>query len=126
MVVELQTQLRAAMCELAQLQTMYTNACWYYFECKAIKWHNPWHETWGPTDIYMLGYNFGSHPTYYNGPVDVAPHLPPQILSIEIAIAEGECERLRCSISDVSSYAPGGVGYEALRQQTLVGRGHTF
>lgn len=118
--------------EHERLKLLYTDVCWYYFETKCRTWTHPWPQSILDSHIELSGAVYGAHgrrggefgifPTYYCGPVRDAPPLPPKIIFKELQNAKEymlECEE-NCKAP--YQWAPGGVLYDQLRQQTLVGK----
>lgn len=121
--------------EHERLKYLYTDVCWYYFETKCRTWTHPWPQSILDSRIELSGAvyldhgrrgevigEFGRFPTYYYGTVKDAPLLPPKIVFNELQSARQymlECEE-NCKAA--YDWAPGGVKYEQLKRETLVGR----
>ena len=124
-------QVRLAEEEVARLQALAYDVNWYAFEVACREWNHPWPQSKPDSRVCLTGCRSGVtktgaewvvFPVYYEGEIQHAPPLPPQIVVEELRDAD---ERLRIAREELTApddWAPGGYKYEALRATTLVGR----
>jgi len=109
--------------EVFRLERLTRDVAWYAFEVKARNWTDPWWETTRSSILELhgarytrgkRGREFSEYPVYYNGPVEDAPYLPPDVLLRECKVAREELARACEQINAAVDWAPGGKHYEAL------------
>jgi hypothetical protein len=112
--------------ELKRLHALYREACWYNFETQCRKWRHPWHATWDASAVEMHGHRHVQSwvgcreltrcefPVWYSGAVGSAPPLPPEMILIEIRLAEKHVLSAKEQRWAPYDYAPGGTEYEKL------------
>lgn len=123
-----------AKAEVARLETLLTDVCWYNFETVCRAWDHPWPKS-QPTSAIQLHairqkrwFNKGhlreqvTFPLYFKGVVQDAPALPPQVVLGELLQAREYMQFCEEQVSAPYDWAPGGHKYEALAETTLVGR----
>ena len=127
-------ELHDAEIEVSRLAQLFRDVCWYNFETTARKWRRPWHETLPRSRVQLQGMRFetkwhrgckvefGRFPVYYDGTIDQAPGLPPEIALSELSAAKAHLEACQKQRTAHHDWAPGGAHYEALRRVTAVGR----
>lgn len=124
-----------AVTEHTRLKQLYSDVCWYYFETKCRTWSQPWPQSFLESQVVLHSAIYKTHersrggtsesghfPIYYSGPVGDAPLLPPKIVFDELQSAKAYMAKCEEDCSAPYDWAPGGVKYEQLRQQTQVGK----
>jgi hypothetical protein len=119
--------------EYQRLEELFKDVCWYNFERTCLTWRYPWRQSYSDSKVELLGMSFtrkwnrgcliehGHFPTYYSGPLDNAPDLPPQILLDELKAARDYMEACKKQTTAPYDWAPGGELYKELVRTTLVG-----
>jgi hypothetical protein len=125
---------RDAVTEFTRLAELTKEVCWYNFETRCRSWTSPWRPSLPGTTVELLGMSFerswlrgclmehGHFPEWYHGPVEDAPHLPPEIVLKELRDAKAYMDACEKQASAPRDWAPGGALYEELARTTLVGR----
>ena len=120
-----------ALVEYNRLQDLLRNVLWYNFETIARSWREPWPESFPMTTLCLQGYRFelvkgrgghmcekGTFPTYYEGTVENAPKLPPEIVFAELKLAQEWVEECKANCAAPYEWAPGGRLYEKLLRES--------
>ena len=122
---------KRARTEYVTLKELYKDVCWYDFETKCREWHEPWPESMPDSsltlhgcDRYTLlnGREHQTFPVYYSGSVAHAPPLPVSIVLKEVHHAFEYWKECKAHETAPYDWAPGGILYLELVQNTLVGR----
>jgi len=116
--------------EFTRLTALFKDVCWYNFETECRNWKQPWRVTKPGSPITLCsihvsviaGRDCVTFPVYYDGPIDEAPQVPPQIVLHELKLAEEELKRAEANCTAMYDWAPGGCEYEKLCRRTLVGK----
>ena len=120
--------------EFLRLSTLFKDVCWYNFETACNQWKPPWHINQPDSKVELLGMHFtqrwnknklfehGKFPVYYSGNVTNAPHLPPDIVLVELLAAKKYMQACEEQMTAPYDWAPGGSKYENLCRTTLVGK----
>lgn len=117
--------------ELERLETMLRDIAWYNFEVVARGWKHPWpeHAVSATLELYGMRCELmqrrGGHvaekctfPTYYSGPVDDAPPLPPEIILQEVQFQRELVKHTEAACTAPYEWAPGGRLYEKMVRES--------
>ena len=111
-------QTHGAHLEVDRLKKLYENVCWYNFEVNASRWGPPWYPTDQATSVRLLTLY---DDVWFQGPVGLAPPLPPVIVHTEIKDSMAEYERAKQLEWDAIDFAPPhGKNYLELCRTTQV------
>lgn len=120
---EFRSELMRAQHEYQRLLALFREVTWYHFELLARKWRTPWHVTWPDTSITLYGVDtqllqgnryITNFPLYYNGPVELAPQCPPEVLTTDLEEARQTFQFWEREQDAMYDWAPGGVEYRKL------------
>ncbi len=115
-----------ALQEYYRLVNLFKDVAWYNFETKARHWEPPWPPTLQQSFVKLEGACFkrystrrgvreaASFPVYYQGAVEFAPELPPEIVLSELKAAYEYCEQCEKQCSAPYEWAPGGNEYNLM------------
>ena len=121
--------------EVTRLSELFKDVCWYNFETTCRKWRHPWRQSKSDSLIELHAHRYEKYwnrrhlceaakfPYYYQGTLEDAPPIPPEIVLNELREAELYLKACTEQIFAPYDWAPGGAKYEALRRTTLVGTG---
>ena len=106
-----QLQKSRALTEVRRLKSLYENVCWYNFEVSASRWGPPWYPMDQATFVRLTIMHEYSDETcvfepWYEGPVGLAPPLPPVIVGTEIKDSVAEHKRAEQVQWDAIDFAP--------------------
>ena len=119
--------------EFMRLSELFKDVCWYNFETECRVWGHPWRQSKPDSFVELHAHRYSKfwnrghlcetakYPYYYQGAVNDAPRLPPQIVLNELREAEAYVKACSEQISAPCDWSPGGAKYEALRRTTMVG-----
>jgi len=125
---------KAAQDEFLRLSSLFKDVCWYNFETACQVWRKPWRNSDPESLVLLHGMCFtqkwrrnclleeGKFPLYYEGPVETAPKLPPEIVLLELLEAKKYMQHCETQLSAPYDWAPGGSLYKELVRTTLVGK----
>lgn len=128
---------RDARMEYERLSQLFKDVCWYNFETTCRLWKGPWRQSVLESHIELFGMCFerswrrgclmehGRFPAWYAGTIRDAPDLPPQIVLHELKAAKEYMEACAKQVTAPYDWAPGGVLFQELARQTLVGKART-
>lgn len=128
-----QHELFQARQEYARLCALFKDVSWYHFELLAVDWTNPWHQTVPDTLIRLHGMRTAlldharyktTFPLFYEGPVGCAPPCPPSLVLSEIKDAWELVQFWELRVSDMHTFAPGGVDYDKILRRTSLPTQH--
>ena len=116
--------------ECKRLESLLADVVWYNFETACREWQHPWPQSFGDSPVVLHGARYayackrgrlresGSFPIYYEGIVQHAPKLPPEIVLLEVQSARSDVEASEKLTTAPWDWAPGGRLYEQLLRES--------
>tara|TARA_R110002073_G_scaffold102267_1_gene232220 strand:- start:3871 stop:4347 length:477 start_codon:yes stop_codon:yes gene_type:complete len=122
-------QYEDACAEHRRLNNMFKDVMWYNFETHCRSWGTPWPTSQPESVVRMRSQRhrrfFNRNRLlectdvdwWYRGPVCTAPHLPPEVVLVELRLAKAEVRRCEEQLTAAEDWAPGGLLYKELARK---------